>query len=167
MPKWVVVASLLIKIKIQLLHPNKSPLPFWTQLPTGKIYIELDSNSPALSLAQVLWLDKGPVYVRLGTEVGGHHEAAVAQMAGQVGPHLVQISVPDGGLCPRPQQLVGVHQGRARRSLLGNSEIHRIVFIFLFLFSVADPRCLSRIRIFFIPGPRNKEFKYFNPKNCF
>jgi hypothetical protein len=103
------------------------------------IYIELDSNIPALSLAQqVLWLDKGPVYVRLGAEVGGHHEAAVAQMAGQVGPHLVQISVPDGGLCARSQQLVGVHQGRARRGLLSNSEITKNNSYFFS--SVADPR---------------------------
>jgi hypothetical protein len=42
--------------------------------------------------------------------------------------------------------------------------------------SVAHPVCLSRIRIFSIPDPnfshpgsriRIKEFKYFNPKNCF
>jgi hypothetical protein len=42
------------------------------------------------------------------------------------------------------------------------------------LASVADPGCLSRTRIFFIPNPnffpsriRIKEFKYVNPKNCF
>jgi hypothetical protein len=35
--------------------------------------------------------------------------------------------------------------------------------------SVADPGCLSWIQIFFHPGSRIriKEFKYFNPKNCF
>jgi hypothetical protein len=34
--------------------------------------------------------------------------------------------------------------------------------------SVADPGCLSWIWIFFFPSRiRIKEFKYFNPKNCF
>jgi hypothetical protein len=36
-------------------------------------------------------------------------------------------------------------------------------------FYVADPECLSRIRIFFIPNPGSKRYphqkiKYFNPK---
>jgi hypothetical protein len=41
----------------------------------------------------------------------------------------------------------------------------------LFLSSIADPGCLFRIpeQNFFHPGSRirTKEFKYFNPKNCF
>jgi hypothetical protein len=40
----------------------------------------------------------------------------------------------------------------------------------LFLDSVADPGCLSQIRIFSIQDPesriRIKEIKYFNPENC-
>ena len=53
----------------------------------------------------------------LGAEVGRHHEPAVAEMTGQVGPHLVEISVADGALGPRAQQQVGNHTGPSVRLL--------------------------------------------------
>jgi hypothetical protein len=54
--------------------------------------------------------------------------------------------------------------------------VHIFMITICIFSSVADQGCFSRIRIFSIPDPifshpgstiRIKEFKYFNPKNCF
>ena len=65
--------------------------------------------------------------------MGGHHEAAVSQVAGQVGPHLVQVSISDGCFCAGPQELVGVHQGGTRGRLLRNSMKKFVIFIVILL----------------------------------
>jgi hypothetical protein len=41
----------------------------------------------------------------------------------------------------------------------GTGTTHIFLNVDIISGSIADPRCLSRIRF--------KEFKYFNPKNCF
>ncbi len=83
----------------------------------------------------------------------------------EVGSHLL-LQQQVGG-----RHLRQVHRVNNNGWTIGWPGIQLLKTIAAHCINVADPGCLSRIRIFYIPDTgsliRIKEFKYFNPKNGF
>ena len=76
-------------------------------------------------------------------------------------------------MCPRARRRAAPCN---RRAYYFPSKPYQPKIFSMLISIIADPGCLSRIRIFSIPDPNfshpgsrihNKEFKYFNPKKCF